>query len=187
MPPAIRRALEHRDGGCRFPGCGNRYADAHHILHWADGGETKLSNLVLLCRRCHRAVHEEGFRVEAGENGELRFRRPDGRPIPMVPDPPPLPEGAGRELEREQARMGILPDPWTATPLWHGERLDYGLALDMFRVGDVPAGTGTEEEEAGGRENGIRKVSTKGGGKVSTKGGGKVSTNGGGKASPSLA
>jgi hypothetical protein len=64
VPPAIRRALEYRDQGCRFPGCGCRYTDAHHITHWANGGETKLDNLVLLCARHHRAVHEEGFRVE---------------------------------------------------------------------------------------------------------------------------
>jgi len=54
IPPAIRRALEHRDRGCRFPGCHNRYADAHHLRHWADGGRMSLENLVLLCRRHHR-------------------------------------------------------------------------------------------------------------------------------------
>ncbi len=63
IPPALRRALEIRDRGCRFPGCGLRFTEAHHIVHWADGGETKLSNLVLLCRFHHRAVHEEGFTV----------------------------------------------------------------------------------------------------------------------------
>jgi hypothetical protein len=68
VPPAIRRALEHRDAGCRFPGCGCRYTDAHHIVHWADGGETRLDNLVLLCSRHHRAVHEGGFRVEVAEH-----------------------------------------------------------------------------------------------------------------------
>ncbi|MEX1257739.1 MAG: DUF222 domain-containing protein [Gemmatimonadota bacterium] len=52
VPPALRRALEARDGGCRFPGCGVslRWCDAHHVMHWADGGATKLDNLVLLCR-----------------------------------------------------------------------------------------------------------------------------------------
>ena len=55
IPPAIRRALNTRDGGCRFPGCTHqRYVDAHHIEHWAEGGETKLSNLVTLCRLHHR-------------------------------------------------------------------------------------------------------------------------------------
>jgi hypothetical protein len=70
VPPAIRRALDHRDGGCRFPGCGLRFCDAHHVKHWADGGETRLGNLVLLCRRHHRAVHEEGFRVEIVTDAE---------------------------------------------------------------------------------------------------------------------
>ena len=70
VPPAMRRALDHRDGGCRFPGCGLRFCDAHHIKHWADGGETRLENLVLLCRRHHRAVHEEGFGVEIVTDAE---------------------------------------------------------------------------------------------------------------------
>jgi len=50
IPPALRRALAHRDGGCRFPGCNLTFCDAHHVEHWADGGETKLDNLVQLCR-----------------------------------------------------------------------------------------------------------------------------------------
>jgi len=63
VPPPIRRALEFRDQGCRFPGCTSKHCDAHHIEHWADGGETKLSNLVLLCRRHHRLLHEGGCGV----------------------------------------------------------------------------------------------------------------------------
>jgi hypothetical protein len=44
IPPAIRRALNARDSGCCFPGCINkRFVDAHHVEHWVDGGETKLS------------------------------------------------------------------------------------------------------------------------------------------------
>ncbi|MGH6820789.1 MAG: DUF222 domain-containing protein, partial [Methylocella sp.] len=59
VPPAIRRALQRRDGGCRFPGCTcSRFVDAHHIHHWADGGATHINNLVLLCRHHHRLVHE---------------------------------------------------------------------------------------------------------------------------------
>jgi Domain of unknown function (DUF222)/HNH endonuclease len=64
IPPALRRALQHRDKGCRFPGCGLPVGQGHHIRHWAHGGPTKLSNLTMLCRRHHRAVHEEGFQVE---------------------------------------------------------------------------------------------------------------------------
>src|SRR5207302_10081164 len=79
IPPALRRALHHRDRGCRFPGCGVRFGQGHHIRHWAQGGPTTLSNLAMLCRRHHRAVHEEGYGLDRQPDGELRFRRPDGR------------------------------------------------------------------------------------------------------------
>src|SRR5947199_7765066 len=92
IPPALRRALHHRDRGCRFPGCGVRFGQGHHLRHWAHGGPTTLSNLALLCRRHHRAVHEEGYQVARGPDGTLRFRRPDGRPLPEVPSPAPVPE-----------------------------------------------------------------------------------------------
>jgi hypothetical protein len=72
----LRRALARRDGGCRFPGCGLKLCDAHHVEHWADGGKTKLDNLVQLCRRHHRAVHEEGFRVELLPSGEATSSAP---------------------------------------------------------------------------------------------------------------
>ena len=63
IPPALRRALQHRDQHCRFPGCGVRVGQGHHIRHWAHGGPTTLSNLLLVCTRHHRAVHEEGYQV----------------------------------------------------------------------------------------------------------------------------
>ena len=79
VPTAMRRALEVRDRShCQFPGCDSRHCDAHHAVHWADGGETKLSNLILLCRFHHRAVHEEGFQVVADAAGGFQFLRPDG-------------------------------------------------------------------------------------------------------------
>ncbi len=81
VPPALRRALEVRDRGCRYPGCGLRFTDAHHIQHWADGGETSLRNLVLLCRRHHRAVHEGGMRVCMDRNQKVVFATPNGRAI----------------------------------------------------------------------------------------------------------
>ncbi len=82
VPPAIRRALRVRDGGCRFPGCDrSRYVHAHHIRHWADGGETSLDNLVTLCSQHHRQVHEGGYGVRMNA-GEIEFTRPDGQTIP---------------------------------------------------------------------------------------------------------
>ena len=59
IPPALRRALDLRDQHCTHPGCDMpaRYCDAHHILHWADGGKTEISNLRLLCRHHHRTAH----------------------------------------------------------------------------------------------------------------------------------
>jgi hypothetical protein len=80
VTPAMRRAVIVRDRHCRFPGCDRPHAwcDAHHVVHWADGGPTALPNLLLLCRRHHRMVHErKGFRLEMDE-GRPVFRRPDG-------------------------------------------------------------------------------------------------------------
>ena len=80
---AIRRALWSRDKGCAFPGCSHRrFVDAHHIKHWADGGETSVENMVLLCSAHHKLVHEGGFQINRDQNGELFFRRPDGKAVP---------------------------------------------------------------------------------------------------------
>jgi hypothetical protein len=78
VPPAMRRAVIARDRACRFPGCDRPHAwcDAHHVTHWSDGGATAVTNLLLLCRRHHRRVHE-GFRLELID-GRPVFRRPDG-------------------------------------------------------------------------------------------------------------
>src|ERR1700674_1664811 len=68
-----RKALVVRDRGCRFPGCDMPpdWTDAHHIHHWADGGKTEMGNLLLLCRRHHRMVHEEGWRLGWNHDREL--------------------------------------------------------------------------------------------------------------------
>ncbi len=86
IPPSVRRALVARDGRCQFPGCErHRFVDAHHIVHWAQGGSTELDNLVLLCRHHHRLVHEGGYSLSRDSEGQLRFARPDGTYISPAP------------------------------------------------------------------------------------------------------
>ena len=131
VSPALRRALAARDGQCRFPGCQARRCDAHHIRHWADGGETALANLVLLCRRHHRAVHEEGFRVQVDGAGAIAFLRPDGRPLPEAPATPDWDGPALAPVDRRLAEAGIGIDAEMA-PRWRGERLDVVWAIDVL-------------------------------------------------------
>jgi hypothetical protein len=132
----LRRLLTARDKGCRFPGCCNaRYIDMHHIKHWANGGETRPSNLVSLCRFHHRAVHEGGFNVEVLDDGALRFVRPSGEPVDVV-----LPG-----CQQPPGDSGALP-VGKFTDCWRGERMDFPLAVELMieksrRSEDVPAGT----------------------------------------------
>src|SRR2546422_685206 len=132
IPPALRRALHHRDHGCRFPGCGRRFGQGHHIRHWAQGGPTTLSNLALLCRRHHRAVHEEGYQLDRQPDGALRFRRPDGRPMPEVPPPLEVFGDPVKILRAQHDAEGLALNARTTTPGWLGERLDVGWAIDVL-------------------------------------------------------
>jgi hypothetical protein len=73
--PSLRRKLLSRDRGCRFPGCTHeKWLDAHHVVHWADGGATTAENLVMLCSKHHRLLHEGGFEIKPGAGGEWHFR-----------------------------------------------------------------------------------------------------------------
>jgi hypothetical protein len=77
--PSLRRKLMSRDKGCRFPGCTHeKWLDAHHVVHWADGGETTAGNLVMLCSKHHRLLHEGGFEIKPGAGGQWHFRNASG-------------------------------------------------------------------------------------------------------------
>ena len=132
IPPALRRALQHRDRGCRFPGCHARFGQGHHLRHWAHGGPTTLSNLVILCSRHHRAVHEEGYQVERQANGEVRFRHPYGYAIPHVPPRMAIPDDPVRAIRARNEAEGLELDAHSATPGWLGERLNVAYALDVL-------------------------------------------------------
>ena len=86
VTPHLRKAVEHRDRGCVFAGCGapTHWCDVHHLLEWINGGKTSLENSALLCERHHTKVHH-GFRVERQPDGRWRTWRPDGTEILIGP------------------------------------------------------------------------------------------------------
>jgi hypothetical protein len=128
VPPALRRALANRDHGCCFPGCTQtRFLHAHHIEHWARGGQTELANLVQLCAYHHRLIHEGGYRLTRGPDQTLIFRRPDGRPIPAAPGPS---AGTLGRLHADNRRHGLDLTSDTTRRRWDGSRLDLALAID---------------------------------------------------------
>jgi hypothetical protein len=142
VPPAIRRALRLRDRGCRFPGCTHtRHVDAHHVRHWADGGETKLSNLVELCGQHHRLLHEGGYGLRITDDGALVFTRPDGERIPDVPRPLVL---TGDPLDAlVSGNHGHDVSAETFRCMWDGKRPDYGTMVQLLDDKCRPRADGT--------------------------------------------
>jgi len=87
---------------------------------------------VLLCRRHHRAVHEEGYRIAREPDGRVQVTRPDGRLLPVVPPQATVPGDPVEALRAEHAAQGLHLTSRTTCPLWLGERLDLGWALDVL-------------------------------------------------------
>ena len=101
-----------------------------------------MSNLALLCRRHHRAVHEEGFQLEREADGALRFRLPNGEIFPEVPAAPEVPDDPAGALRARHEADGLRLDENTTKPSWFGEPLDVGYAIDVLHplaVGPVAA------------------------------------------------
>ena len=126
ISPALRRVLKARDGGCRFPGCNaHRHLQAHHIVHWARGGETSPNNLVQLCSFHHRLVHEGGFTVQRMPDGELAFKRIGRRRL--------LPSSPQIEHPYHEALFEIFDlDTCDEMSTWDGTHMDLGLAVDGY-------------------------------------------------------
>jgi len=129
IPALLRRALQLRDRGCRFPGCTNRQVDGHHVVAWARGGTTALENLCSLCRRHHTYVHEYGFRLEGDGAGGFRFFRPDGREVTERVVPPPVAADPLGALCVRHRADGIVIDASTSFPRWDGRAPDYEHAV----------------------------------------------------------
>jgi hypothetical protein len=149
IPPALRRALAVRDGGCRFPGCTHRrFVDGHHITHWADGGSTSLDNLVSLCPFHHRLLHEGRFRVVTDADGRYTFVHRGGWVL----------ETAALTIEPvavETLNSEINIDAHTITSRWTGERCDYAVGVEyLFKkdaIGTWASGGSAEPPDEGRR------------------------------------
>ncbi|NJD31272.1 MAG: DUF222 domain-containing protein [Gammaproteobacteria bacterium] len=142
IPPALRRALNSRDQGCVFPGCTHkRYVDGHHIHHWAEGGETKLSNLVSLCRTHHRAVHEGRIVIQRLDDGAWRFVKPNGESLCSAAPGRTQPLGDWVRLVAAHTKSGLGIDARTAVSRWRGERRDAVWTLDLLATQAQRAGT----------------------------------------------
>jgi hypothetical protein len=129
IPAAMRRALRTRDPGCRFPGCTHlHYIDGHHIEHWSKGGETRLDNLIQLCRKHHRLVHEGGFACAKNTEGQVEFRDQAGVLIARTGRIRPLPPDLDI-TERLQHRFEELHISAATAACHWDDRIDWDLAV----------------------------------------------------------
>jgi hypothetical protein len=134
IPPPMRRALGIRDGGCRFPGCTNsRFVDGHHIKHWADGGETSLDNLVLLCRHHHHLVHEGGFDCKKSADGEIYFTDQRQKPLPNWATLPRVADSHDIEQWMDRELFEATADGEGCAAKWYaGEKMDWNMAVSAL-------------------------------------------------------
>jgi hypothetical protein len=149
VPPALRRALEIRDGGCRWPGCGLRFTDAHHVRHWRDGGRTDQRNLLLLCRFHHRKVHEGGWKVAYnakddtavffGPRGAVRAHRLGGGPRPKGDSAAHGGDDPVARLMDSNRRRGVHPDGWSASSRYErSSQIPWSVYVRALEVLDDP-------------------------------------------------
>ena len=129
IPAALQRALARRDVVCRFPGCTNRrFLDGHHLIHWAQGGETSLVNTCRLCSRHHRFVHEHGYRIE-WLDGELAFFH-RGRRVFAEPPRAGSAASAWAAILAANAERDI--DSSTGQCGWDGQQVQYEWVVDRL-------------------------------------------------------
>jgi hypothetical protein len=135
LPRSARRAARFRDGGCRFPGCGERtFTEVHHIHHRSRGGGHEITNVVELCWFHHRLVHEGGWTLRFLELDEVIAITPNGNVISSRIEPP---LGIGSTRAERNAVAGLAIDPRSITPNWWN---------DPLHLGDVIAGLAWHDE-----------------------------------------
>jgi hypothetical protein len=133
VPKALRHWLMLRDGKCSFPGCNNPSLDneADHLLAWADGGTTGITNLGQPCRKHHRLRHGSAWTpTSASKDSPPGWISPSGRTYPSEHqdwEPPHwpdqfLPPDANPVRDPEQE---LPPDP---LPDWHLFTAGHGWA-----------------------------------------------------------
>ena len=119
ISPAMRLALSVRDRGCRFPGCDqSRWTDAHHVKHWIDGGETRLDNLITLCRHHHTSLHKGEYHIDIVKDG-FRFLTRSNRLIP------------GSAFRNEPWSFDVPAEPLVSN--WQGDSMDLDFALAVLQ------------------------------------------------------
>ena len=140
IPPAIRRAMNARDQGCRFPGCNHtRFLHGHHIQHWAHQGETSLANLVTLCSYHHTLVHEGGFSITRTASGDIACLTPTGRRVEAAA---PTRCGDAAAIIDANSALGLDVSAATCDSKWDGLPADYDLVLTAFFSRPDVAGEG---------------------------------------------
>jgi hypothetical protein len=113
-PPWLARLVRLRDQGCRFPLCRRtRWTQIHHIVHWGDGGPTRLNNLITLCGLHHRLIHEHGWTIHGHPDTNITWHRPDGYPFEPKPPIHPL------HLSKHILNLTPAVQPPARTPTGH--------------------------------------------------------------------
>jgi uncharacterized protein YciI len=157
---ALVRALWARDRGCRYPGCTRRhFIHAHHVLDWADGGLTVITNMVLLCGTHHRLLHEGGYSIVLSPDGAVTVRDRHGRLVRAVP---PMAGGTDGWTPAHPVSATSL------TPDWHGEPLDTSYATAVLleswaRARELAEAGGGDAQGRDGADQDCESVETDGG------------------------
>ena len=139
IPTGISRALAIRDGVCQFPGCDcNKHLDTHHLVHWANGGETSLENLIEVCHHHHQLLHEGQYSASRQSDGALVFKRPDGTIISQTME---------TSESIKSGTVSIEPPPLTHQQPWSacGDTMDYSVALYCIANKDQGANSNFQE------------------------------------------